>query len=264
MDEETTGIKLLETAESAAREAGAFLREQWQKPRSLKRKGIRDWVTDADYASQQRLTEFIRRRHPDHGFQTEEENDDLPATGAVVWLVDPIDGTSNYSRQQPNFSITLAAIASGEVRAGVVYDPLRDEMFSAAAGAGSTRNGQSIVVSNVGDLERAIVALDWAHAAEQRQKSLDALVGFAHEVRTIRAIGSAALALAWVAAGRLEAYLNPRLQPWDVAAGALLVREAGGQSSDWVGKLWTPAAPTPTILATNGHVHDRLLALIAG
>ena len=263
MDKETTGSTLLETAEAAAREAGAFLREQWQQPRSLEKKGFRDWVTDADYASQQTLTDFIRRRHPDHGFQTEEEDGELPASGDVIWLVDPIDGTSNFSRQQPNFSITLAAVAAGEVQAGVVYDPLRDEMFSAAAGAGSTLNRKAMAVSNVGDLQRAIVALDWAHAPEQRQESLDALARFAHEVRTIRAIGSAALALAWVAAGRLDAYLNPGLQPWDVAAGALLVRQAGGGCSDWAGRPWTPTAHSPASLASNGRLHNRLLALIA-
>lgn len=264
MDEETTGHTLLETAEAAAREAGALLRERWQQPRHLEKKGFRDWVTDADYASQRKMTDFIRRRHPHHGFQTEETDDELPATGDVIWLVDPVDGTTNFSRQQPNFSITLAAVAAAEIKAGVVYDPIRDEMFGAAAGGGSALNGREITVSDVGALEQSIVALDWAHAPERRQKTLDALGRFAHEVRTIRAIGSAALALAWVAAGRLDAYLNPGLQPWDVAAGALLVREGGGRISDWNGQLWTPAGQMTAGLATNGRVHEQLLASIGG
>ena len=254
----------LKTAEAAARKAGALLREQWQQPRRLEKKGFRDWVTDADFASQKMMTDFIRRRHPEHGFQTEEANSELPETGDVIWLVDPVDGTTNFSRQQPNFSITLAAVAAGAVQAGVVYDPLRDEMFSAVAGRGSTLNGQEMVVSDVGALEPAVVALDWAHAPEQRQRTLDALSRFAHEVRTIRAIGSAALALAWVAAGRCDAYLNAGLEPWDVAAGALLIREAGGRISDWGGQSWTPAGERTAGLASNGRVHETLLALIDG
>jgi len=264
MDEEATRRTLLETAEAAAREAGALLRTQWQQPRRLERKGFRDWVTDADYASQQTMTDLIRRRHPNHGFQTEEVDDELPATGDVVWLVDPVDGTTNFSRQQPNFSITLAAVADGDVHAGVIYDPLRDEMFSAVAGNGSALNGQKIAVSEVSALEKAIVALDWAHAPDQRQRSLDALGRYAHEVRTIRALGSAALALGWVAAGRLEAYLNPGLQPWDLAAGALIVSEAGGRIGDWSGRPWAPGEQETRGLASNGRIHDRLLALIAG
>lgn len=264
MEEETTGRTLLDTAEAAARKAGALLREQWQQPRSLERKGFRDWVTDADYASQQIMTDFIRLRHPDHGFQTEEADGELPKRGEVLWLVDPIDGTTNYSRQQPNFSVTLAAVAGGRVQAGVVYDPIRDEMFSAASGRGSALNGQEMAVSNVGALEQAVIALDWAHAPEQRQRTLDALSRFAHEVRTIRAIGSAALALAWVAAGRLDAYLNAGLQPWDLAAGALLVREAGGRISDWNGESWRPEGKPTVGLASNGRIHDQLLTVIAG
>lgn len=263
MDEETTGHTLLTTAEAAAREAGALLREQWQQPRCLERKGFRDWVTDADYASQETITALIRRRHPDHGFQTEEADEALPATGNVIWLVDPVDGTTNFSRQQPNFSITVAAVATGEVKAGVVYDPLRDEMFSGTFGGGSTLNGKAITVGDASDLGGAVVALDWAHDPEQRQRTLDALGRFAHEVRTIRALGSAALALAWVAAGRLDAYLNAGLQPWDLAAGALLVREAGGRVCDWSGRPWTPTRQRADGLASNGRVHEQLLALLA-
>ncbi|MDX1686687.1 MAG: inositol monophosphatase family protein [Candidatus Promineifilaceae bacterium] len=254
---------LLETAESAAREAGDFLRTEWQEPRHLEKKGFRDWVTDADYASQQIVTDLIQQRHPTHGFQTEEADGELPTTGDVIWLVDPVDGTTNFSRQQPNFTITLAAVADGDVQAGVVYEPMRDEMFSAVSGGGSTLNGEGISVSDRDALERSVVALDWAHAPAQRQRSLDALGRYAHEVRTIRALGSAALALAWVAVGRLDAYLNPGLQPWDLAAGALLVREAGGRISDWNGQAWTPPVFPPAGLATNGRIHDQLLALIA-
>lgn len=264
MDEATSTKTLLATAEAAARKAGDLLREQWQQPRRLEKKGLRDWVTDADYASQRTMTDFIRRRHPGHGFQTEEVDSELPETGDVIWLVDPVDGTTNFSRQQPNFSITLAAVAGGRVRAGVVYDPIRDEMFVAEAGGGSRLNGQKAAVSEVDGLEQAIVALDWAHAPAQRQQTLDVLGRFAHEVRTIRAIGSAALALAWVAAGRLDAYLNAGLQPWDLAAGALLVREAGGRISDWGGRPWTPDEKSTAGVASNGRVHDQLLALITG
>lgn len=257
---------LQETAERAARLAGGLLRELVARPRQLSHKGFRDLVTDADIAAQQLITDLIQDRFPDHAFLGEEHNPALPSEGPIVWVIDPVDGTSNYSRQQPNFSVSIAAAVPGEARsdrprlagatiqAGVVYDPMRDELFSAAAGQGCSANGRQVRVSSVKELAPAIVGLDWGHSHENRRTVLAALNRFAHEVHSIRAIGSAALALAWVAAGRLDGYVQFALGPWDAAAGSLLVREAGGTVTTITGRPWTLA--DPGCLASNGRIHD--------
>lgn len=254
---------LLATARAAASAAGRMLREKWLEPRELTQKGFRDWVTDADFAAQKAITDLIQARHPDHGFLTEEDNPELPTTGPAVWIIDPVDGTSNYSRQQPNFCVSIAAAVDGHLQAGVVYDPLRDEMFSATPGRGATRNGHPIHVSPVDNLAQAIIALDWSHRPDDRQAILDTQNALAHHVRTMRAIGSAALALAWVAAGRCDAYFNRHLQPWDVAAGALLIEEASGTITGWQGQPWTYRPDAVAAITSNGHIHQQLLEQVA-
>ncbi|MCI0393723.1 MAG: inositol monophosphatase [Chloroflexi bacterium] len=275
-------LDLLETAQAAAAPAGEWLRQQWQQPRQVSNKGFRDWVTDADKASQAIITSLIRQRFPDHGFLTEEEAS-LPAHGPVVWIIDPVDGTSNYSRQQPNFCLSIAtamprdlpgplsgpaperpAPAAGvyHVVAGVIYDPLRDEMFSAAAGHGSHLNDHPLQVSQIDNLGEAIVALDWSRHPEKRQLMLAALGHFAHHVHTIRALGSAALALAWLAAGRLDAYCHASLSAWDAAAGSLIIAEAGGQVTNAQGHPWS--LDDGGCVASNGRLHASFLALLEG
>ena len=255
---------LLATAEAAAKEGGKLIRERWQQPRHVSDKGFRDWVTDADLAAQKAITDLILERFPQHAFLAEEEDATLATGGDVVWIVDPLDGTSNFSRQLPNFAISIAAAVDGVVKAGVVFDPLRREMFSAAAGRGSTLNGAPLHTSQTAELARAIIALDWSHSRARRQATLEALGRFLHHVHTVRALGTAALALAWVAAGRLDAYLNVYLHPWDVAAGALLVREAGGPVSDWQANPWALVGSPKACLGCNPRLQQQLLALIGG
>jgi len=200
-------------------------------------------VTDTDIAAQRLITGEIRKRFPDHGFLPEEKSD-LPTEGPIIWIIDPIDGTTNFSRSLPLFCISVAATrplldAKGqrtgfEPLAGAVYDPMRQEMFSGAAGLGATLredNGRStpLQISPVDKLDDAVIGLDWGSRRGQRSRTLSLLNRFAHQVSTLRALGSAALALAWVAAGRLDGYLNLNLRPWDIAAAAVLLVESGGQ-----------------------------------
>lgn len=255
-------VVLLEIAEDVARRAGRLLLEKAQEPRELRNKGFRDWVTDADVAAQALITKQISSRFPHHGFLTEEASPDLPAEGDVIWIIDPLDGTSNYSRGQSNFCVSIAATARQEVQAGIIYDPVRREMFSAALNRESTLNGAPIAVSEVEDLSKSIVGLDWGHSPNKRRKTLELLEAVAHDVHSVRAIGSAALALAWVAAGRLDAYFNVNLKRWDYAAGTLLVALAGGRFSTVSDGPVDLARSAESGLASNGLLHQRVVELL--
>lgn len=259
-EEQITALR--HTAEEAARVAGAFLDARWDTERTLHSKGHRDWVTDDDIAAQALITGLIRDRYPEHAFLTEEEDSSLPGEGRICWIVDPIDGTSNYSRHVPLVCISLAAVAGGQVAAAAIYDPVRREMFSAGAGQGATCNGAPMAVSDLREPDDTLIAYDWSHVEPLRSGLLPKLARIAPHVHTLRAFGTAALAQAWVAAGRLDAYLNASLQPWDVAAGALLVREAGGRFTDWDDTPWEPRQHRDSCLASNGHLHKLLLDLL--
>lgn len=224
---------LLEVATRAARAAGADVRTRLGLPRTVDAKGYRDIVTDADVAAQGIIVKTIRDAFPNHGYLVEEADPSLATSGPIVWIVDPVDGTTNYSRGIPLFCVSIAAVAAdpaGGFRplAVAVYDPLRDELFNAAAGQGARLNGAPLQVSRVATPAEAVFALDFGHSDSVRADSVAQVGRLAAEVTTIRAFGSAVLGLAWVAAGRLDAYLNYALLPWDYAAGWLLIEEAGG------------------------------------
>lgn len=254
--------KLMEVAILAARSAGTLLRQRWEQPRLVYEKGdLHDWVTDADLAAQALITHLIRQEFPDHGFLAEEEDNRLSAFGPVLWVIDPIDGTSNYSRQQPNFCVSIAAAKeSGEILIGAIYDPMRDELFTATQGQGSYLNGQRIQVSTTPYWSKSIVALDWSRLPSTQQQLLTCMQTIGSQTHTLRVIGSAALALAWIAAGRLDGYFNLGLSAWDAAAGALLIREAGGKVSNLYGENWQ--IKDIGSVAGNFHLHEGLLKII--
>ncbi len=248
-------IELLDAARETAVTAGNLIRQKWTQPREIKSKGFRDVVTDTDFAAQKLITDAIRAQFPDHGFLTEEDDDDLPTEGPVIWVIDPVDGTTNFSRAIPTFCVSIAAVSkNNEVLAGAIYDPMRDELFSAAKGQGATMNGRSIQTSPVDALSDAVIALDWSRSADLRQSVLDVLHQFAHQVNTIRAVGSAALALAWVGAGRVDGYVNFQLKPWDLAAASLIISEAGGTLTDLSGQRWGYSPNASGCVAGNGRV----------
>jgi len=238
---------MLAVATQAALEAGELLRNKWAKPRQISEKGFRDLVTDADYASQAFIVKMIQTHFPEHGFLVEEEASNLLTSGPIIWIIDPVDGTTNYSHYIPVFCVSIAAVRrpssptgpdDPEILAGVIYDPMQDELFQATAERGAMLNGKKIQVSDTSTLDKAIIAYDLSHHPEKRQTTLEMIQKIAHNVHTVRAIGSAALALAWVAAGRLDGYFNLSLKPWDVAAGKLLIQEAGGQVETVTGQPW--------------------------
>jgi myo-inositol-1(or 4)-monophosphatase len=243
--------------------AGNLAREMFSQPREIKSKGFRDIVTDADFAAQLLITDAIQKAFPDHGFLTEEEDSQLPESGPIIWIIDPIDGTTNYSRQFPEFCVSIAACvptADGYAPvAAAIYDPMRQELFSAARGQGATvqlgdKPPRPLQVSSVANTADGLLCIDWSSSAKKRASILQLLNELAPKSFTIRAIGSAVLAMAWVAAGRVDAYLNLNLRPWDVAAALLLVQESGGAVTSPAGDplVWDVAGMS--CLVSNGRI----------
>jgi myo-inositol-1(or 4)-monophosphatase len=252
-------MNLLDTAIEAARAAGQEIIRRWPQERDVRSKGFRDIVTDADLAAQEALIAIIRARFPQHGILSEEGL--APTNNAdTVWVLDPLDGTTNYARHLPSFSVSVAVARSDALIAGVVYDPLRDYIFCAERGAGATWNGQRLHVSQVDDLGQAVAGVDFAREPAIRSSQMATMVVCSERIRTFRSFGSAALGLCFVAAGWTDAYFHFDLAPWDMAAGALIVMEAGGVITSTDGKPWSYTQPR--CLATNGKLHAAFLGLM--
>jgi myo-inositol-1(or 4)-monophosphatase len=270
-----THQELSRLAESAAFKAGQRVKELQSGTRTVNSKGFRDFVTDADFLSQAIITNIIREQYPTHGFLTEEADESLPKSGPIIWVIDPVDGTTNYSRNHPNYSISIAAAANklspGTVinkeglkqlhpAAGVIYDPVHSEMFAGAAGFSAALNNKPIQVSNINKLSDAVIGLDWGRSYDQRERMIELLGRLAHQVHTIRAVGSAAQALAWVACGRLDVYINLSIGPWDCAAGTVIINEAGGRVSNLSGRSWQIS--DPGCVASNGSLQASILETV--
>jgi myo-inositol-1(or 4)-monophosphatase len=255
--------ELLALATSIAREAGALAKRRFLEPRTIRTKSSEiDLVTDVDHAIDALVRERIRAARPDDALLTE-EGGALAGTNGVRWIVDPLDGTTNYAHAFPAFSISVGVEVDGRREAGVVYDPMRDELFAAARGRGATLNGAPIRVSEIAELKRALLATGFAYDVHQkRTPNLEYFERFVGRAQAIRRMGSAALDFAYVACGRFDGYWELHLAPWDVAAGLLLVEEAGGRTSDF--DAGPPPASGARIVASNGHVHDAMLETIRG
>ena len=256
---------MLQTAVEAARRAGQviaerFPAERFPAERCVTVKGYRDVVTDVDVAAETVILDLVRARFPDHTVISEEAGGGEIGSG-YTWVVDPLDGTTNYSRRLPVFGVSVGVLEVGEPYIGVVYDPLRDHLFAAQRGGGATLNSAPIHVSRVESLGRTLVGLDWGHADDARQASLNCLGRVVPLCGAVRALGSATLALAYVAAGWLDVYFHLSLKPWDAAAGLSLIAEAGGRCTTLDGEPFR--VDSPDCLATNGLVHDELLAVMA-
>jgi myo-inositol-1(or 4)-monophosphatase len=257
----------LGVAQSVARAAGDLLRRRWPRERAVSYKGLRDIVTDADLAAQTLILDRLRAEFPNHALLAEESQHDLDLAGPTpLWVIDPLDGTTNYSRRFPVFSVSVALAQSGELLVGAIYDPLRREMFYAQRGQGAWRlsgrqPAQPLRVSGTAELIEAVVGVDWARDPRLRAQTLAALTRIGSACRTVRSTGSAALALAYVAMGRTDAYYHLSLMPWDVAAGALIIQEAGGTLTTPAGAPWRLGEPA--VLASNGLVHAELMSCLA-
>ena len=224
-----------EIAESAAREAGALLRDNVDQAVVVETKGRADFVTRLDLEVNDLIRARLAAAFPDHRFLTE-ETANAPLGDEPTWVVDPVDGTLNLVHGFPYVSVSLALVVGGRPVAGVVYDPLRDDLFSAAAGAGAACNGSPIAVGGDSELSSALLAVDLAHDEEAARESMELAAALRPRVAALRLAGSAALALCHVAAGRLGGFFHHRLEPWDMAAAMLIVSEAGGCVTDLEGR----------------------------
>jgi myo-inositol-1(or 4)-monophosphatase len=226
--EQATPAALRRTAEEAARLAGRILAQRFQGERTIEfKRSVTDLVTDADRASEEALLEFLRARYPGHALLAEESG--ASQGTALRWLIDPLDGTTNYAHRVPHFCVSVAVDGPEGVLAGVVYDPMLEELFSAARGEGATLNGQPLKASDTQEIGRALLCTGFPYDVRERPEGPVGLFNrFIRRAQGIRRTGSAALDLAYVAAGRFDGFFEFSLKPWDIAAGALLVKEAGG------------------------------------
>lgn len=229
--------EFLEAARDSARGAGELIRSHLGQPHTVERKGVFDFVTEVDRKSEAYIRARLSTQFPEHGFFCEEqisggaldEDEQLNAVPDHVWIVDALDGTTNFIRGIPQFAVSVALAYRGELIAGAVYDPSRDELFSAEKGGGATLNGRPIHVSNVDTLGAAIVSAGFPAAdMEKRAQTVERLNMLAPKLGSLRMYNCAALLLCYVAAGRTDASFELGLHLWDMAAGVLLVREAGG------------------------------------
>ncbi len=246
----------------AAKEAGAILRHGLERTRIIEYKGDKNLVTDIDRRSEETIAALIRRELPDHSLVSE-EGTRLQGDSGYRWFVDPLDGTTNYAHGYPCFSVSIAVEKDGEPLYGVVYDPNLEELFTAERGGGAFLNGKRLRVSAVSRLSHALLATGFPpDVATAKENNLDHFADFMKRAQAVRRPGSAALDLCYAAAGRFDGFWELRLSPWDVAAGALAVTEAGGRVTD----LWGQPLriSTPRIVASNGLIHEEMLRVLAG
>lgn len=264
MNDQTKPEDMLPFLSYVTEEAGKVLLRYFNKSFRIDRKdpfeGSIDIVTDADRASETLIMEAIQREFPGHDLLTEETPTDRSGS-SWLWIVDPLDGTINFAHGFPAFCISIAVMEQGRLLAGMVYDPLRRDSFFAARGYGAYFNDKQIHVSTADRMDRSLVATGFPYdRAISPENNLAEFCNVCTKVQGVRRAGSAALDLAYVAAGRLDGFWELKLKPWDMAAGMLLVQEAGGKVTDRNGQ--PTDVYTNSVVATNGHIHDSLVGLL--
>ncbi|MGI5861694.1 MAG: inositol monophosphatase family protein [Myxococcales bacterium] len=251
---------LLDAAVEVARLGGAVLCERFKRTRSIELKGGIDLVTDADRASEAEIVAYLKRRFPLHAILAE-EGSNVEGSAEYRWIIDPLDGTTNYAHGVPHFAVSIAVEDARGLAAAAVYDPMRDELFDAGRGAGARLNGEKLQVTSESRLACALLGTGFPYSVwEKPELPLRLFDAFVRRSRGVRRIGSAALDLCYVAAGRYDGFFEVRLKPWDIAAGTLLVREAGGTVTDLDGGPVDLAAGN--VIATNGHLHQAVVETV--
>jgi len=254
----------LSTAIEAVIKAGEIQMGFIESGFQVSHKGAIDLVTEADIAVETMFRQMIAERFPDHTILAEEFGEDADTRGAShCWVFDPIDGTSNYAHGLPIFCSSLALEIEGKGEIGAVYDPTRKELFVAERGGGAFLNGKPIRVSEASTLVESMLVTGFPYDIHSRIPEIVGLFGeFVGQARAVRRLGSAALDLCYVASGRMDGFWEQDLKPWDIAAGTILVEEAGGRVTDFAGGTFS--SRRPQLLATNGKIHDEMLNITQG
>jgi myo-inositol-1(or 4)-monophosphatase len=250
----------LEAALDAAREAGQMLKENLDASREIIYKGEVDLVTNFDKRSQEMIFDRLMKSFPDHDYIAE-EGLDREKGSAYRWIFDPLDGTTNYAHRFPIFSVSIALEFEGQIVCGVVYDPMRNEAFSAVKGDGAHLNGMRIGVSTVSDLDKSLLATGFPYdVRESEENNISHFNHFVTRAQAVRRCGSAALDLCYVACGRFDGFWELKLKPWDVAAASLIVQEAGGHLTDFKNRAFS--VYSQETLGSNGLLHKQMLDIL--
>lgn len=251
----------LELAIEIAREVGALQRQWFTEPRTIETKSSAiDLVTDVDRACDVLIRERIASSFPEDGMLTEEDSEHR-GTSDWRWVVDPLDGTTNYAHGIPHFAVAIGLELAGESVAGVIYDPIRDELFRAERGSGAWLNESPIRVSEIDMLRSALLATGFAYDVHTVESdNIAFFTRFMRRAQAIRRAGSAALDLAYLAAGRFDGFWELDLHPWDVSAGLVMVKEAGGAATDLDGS--SVPATGERLVASNGLLHEEMLRIL--
>ena len=253
---------LREAAVTFAREAGAIVRQGYGRIHAPEHKGRIDLVTEYDRRSEALLLRQIRTYFPGHGILGEESGAHDAVNSTVRWILDPLDGTTNFAHNYPFFGVSIGVEMAGVMVAGAVYDPVRDEMFDAVAGQGARLNGDPIQVSSTSHLEDALLVTGFPYdVREHPERHLPLFQSFLVRAQGIRRDGSAALNLCYLAMGRFDGFWEGSLAAWDMAAGSLIVREAGGRITNYAGDPFELEGRQ--ILAANAELHTQMLAVLA-
>ena len=249
----------LETALSAARKAGEVLRTGFGAEHAITYKGEVDIVTEVDAEAERVIREELLGAFPTYGMLAE-EGGELAGEEDARWIVDPLDGTTNYAHGLPIFCVSIALERSGEVVLGVIHDPMGEETFVGERGQGATLNDQPIEVSDTEELIRALIATGFPYDRTEMPEALELFGRLAESTRGMRRLGSTALDLCYVASGRLDAYYERGIWPWDLAAGSVILEEAGGKLTNYRGDLLD--LDGREIVASNGHLHPAMTRLM--
>jgi myo-inositol-1(or 4)-monophosphatase len=254
--------KYLEIAEKAARTSGEYLSRRFRNSLKIEKKGEINLVTDADRESEKIIKKIITDEFPDHRLLAEEGEKSV-TDSEYFWLVDPLDGTTNYAHGFPVYCVSIALLKKGRIIAGCIFNPNLGECFTAAKGRGAYLNGRPIKVSNAVELGESLLATGFPYdIRESDEDNIKEFSAFAKSARAVRRAGSAALDLAYVACGRFDGFWEFKLSAWDLAAGILMVTEAGGTVTSFKGgncDIFTGEA-----LASNGRIHSQMLEILSG
>lgn len=254
---------MLNFAIETAREAGQILLDKFGRKINISKKGDINLVTEADLASEKYIIEKISSYFPKHSILAEESGESLVIIeddNARKWIIDPLDGTTNFAHGYPCFCVTIALEHNGEIVIGVTFDPTRDELFAAEKGNGATLNGRQIRVSDTEKLSESLIVTGFPYDFKQREDFARHLNDFLLYSRGVRRDGSAAIDMAYVACGRFDGFWEEGLNAWDVAAGVLLIEEAGGNVSYYDGSKFS--VYHPPICASNGLIHSEMLNVL--